>query len=178
MTRNTVPAEALSMVENRREATHSAGADPLETFDLAGFLPYRLAAAAGRISRAFAERYREEFGISIPEWRVLAHLHHAGPVSVRDIEARGDMEKSKVSRAASRLEKAGYISKAVNDSDRRLLLLQLTPEGSALMRRILPVAMQFQAELRERLGSAEKGLDAALDVLLRQPVPRPEAIDD
>ena len=149
-------------------------ADPLDAFDLAGFLPYRLAAAAGRISRAFAERYREEFGISIPEWRVLAHLHHAGPVSVRDIEARADMEKSKVSRAASRLERAGYIEKTVNDSDRRLLQLKLTPEGRALMRRILPVAMQFQAEIRDRLGPAAEGLDAALDLLLVQPAPPPD----
>ncbi|MCC5988257.1 MAG: winged helix-turn-helix transcriptional regulator [Pararhodobacter sp.] len=147
--------------------------DPLESFDLAGFLPYRLAAAAARISRAFAERYREEFGISIPEWRVLAHLHHAGPVSVRDIEARADMEKSKASRAASRLEQAGYITKAVNNTDRRLLQLELTPQGRALMRRILPVAMQFQAEMRERLGPAAEGLDAALDVLLKSPAPPP-----
>lgn len=152
----------------------NAGADPLESFDLAGFLPYRLAAAAARISRTFAERYREEFGITIPEWRVLAHLHHAGPVSVRDIEARADMEKSKASRAASRLEKAGYIVKAVNDADRRLLQLQLTPQGRALMRRILPVAMQFQAEMRARLGPAAEGLDEALDVLLRQSAPPPE----
>ena len=39
-------------------------------FDLNAFLPYRINAAASRISRAFAEKYRDEFGISIPEWRV------------------------------------------------------------------------------------------------------------
>ena len=129
-------------------------------FDLNAFLPYRLNAAASRISRAFADRYREEFGISIPEWRVLAHLHHAGDVSVRDIEARVDMEKSKVSRAASRLETAGYITKAVNDQDRRLLALRLTPEGRALVARLLPVAMRFQDEMRARLGALAPGLGA------------------
>ena len=135
-------------------------------FDLTTFLPYRLNAAASRISRAFAERYRNEFGISIPEWRVLAHLHHAGDVSVRDIEARVDMEKSKVSRAASRLEEAGYITKAVNTADRRLLVLRLTPEGQALVARVIPVAMQFQAEMLARLGPAAAGLEAGLGVLL------------
>ncbi len=140
--------------------------DPLLDFDLAAFLPYRLAAAAARISRSFAERYREEFGISIPEWRVLAHLNHAGPVSVRDIEARADMEKSKVSRAVSRLEAAGYVSKAVNDDDKRLLVVQLTDAGRALLRRLLPVAMQFQAEMLSRLGPAAEGLDAGLALLL------------
>ncbi|MCB1396156.1 MAG: winged helix-turn-helix transcriptional regulator [Rhodobacteraceae bacterium] len=135
-------------------------------FDLNDFLPYRLNAAASRISRAFSDRYREEFGISIPEWRVLAHLHQAGDVSIRDIEARADMEKSKVSRAASRLEAAGYITKAVNDTDRRLLALRLTPSGRELVIRVLPVARQFQEDMLRQLGDAAEGLDTALSVLL------------
>ncbi|MEZ5750453.1 MAG: MarR family winged helix-turn-helix transcriptional regulator [Paracoccaceae bacterium] len=138
-------------------------------FDLNDFLPYRLNAAASRISRAFSERYRDEFGISIPEWRVLAHLHHAGAVSVRDIEARVDMEKSKVSRAASRLESAGYITKAVNSTDRRLLALELTPEGKALVARLIPVALAFQAEVLEKLGPMSASLQAGLSALLDAP---------
>ena len=59
----------------------------MEQFDLDAFLPYQLAVAATRVSRAFAERYRAEFGLSIPEWRVLAHLSRSGAVSVREIEA-------------------------------------------------------------------------------------------
>ena len=140
--------------------------DPIADFDLNAFLPYRLNAAAARVSRAFAERYRAQFGISIAEWRVLAHLHHAGTVSVRDIEARTEMEKSKVSRAATRLEQAGYVTKAVNDADRRLVQLSLTPQGRALVARLLPVAIRFQAELRTRLGPRAEALDAALSVLL------------
>jgi len=142
---------------------------PTPDFDLTAFLPYRINAAASRISRAFADRYREEFGISIPEWRVLAHLHHAGDVSVRDIEARVDMEKSKVSRAASRLEQAGYITKAVNEADRRLLALRLMPEGQALVARLIPVAMQFQDEMLVQLGPLAEGLDAALARLDQAP---------
>jgi DNA-binding MarR family transcriptional regulator len=143
--------------------------DPIADFDLGAFLPYRLNIAAARVSRAFAEHYRERFGISIAEWRVLVHLHHAGPVSVRDIEARTEMEKSKVSRAASRLEEAGHVAKAVNDADRRLVQLSLTPQGRALVARLLPVAMRFQAEMRARLGAHAEPLDAALTILLSAP---------
>ena len=139
--------------------------DPTD-FDLDRFLPYRLNRAASRISRAFSEQYRERFGISIPEWRVLVHLHAEGDVSVRDIEARVDMEKSKVSRAATRLERAGYITKAVNETDRRLLLLRLTPEGRALVAQLLPVAMEFQDVLLARLGNLAEGLDRGIDAIL------------
>ncbi|MCR9150992.1 MAG: MarR family winged helix-turn-helix transcriptional regulator [Rhodobacteraceae bacterium] len=124
-------------------------------FDLDDFLPYQLAVAAARVSRGFADRYREEFGITIPEWRVLAHLSAAGaPVSVREIHARVDMDKSKVSRAAARLERAGLVAKAENAVDRRLVALTLTPAGAALVARIVPVALDWQAEMTARLGSA------------------------
>jgi len=125
-------------------------------FDLDDFLPYQLAVAAARVSRGFAERYRSEFGITIPEWRVLAHLSAAGgPVSVREVHARVDMDKSKVSRAAARLEQAGLVAKAANDEDRRLVSLTLTPAGQALVDRIVPLALDWQADMTARLGSKD-----------------------
>ncbi|MBY6114935.1 MarR family winged helix-turn-helix transcriptional regulator [Mameliella alba] len=146
---------------------------PLPEFDLGRFTPYRLAVAAEKTSEALARQYREKFGISIPEWRVLVHLAQpldgAATVSVRDIEARVAMEKSKVSRAATRLENAGYIEKAQDAGDRRLVRLALTDKGRALMADLLPLAMAYQAEIERRLGSVmaefETGLDAILNDL-------------
>ncbi|MEC3861117.1 MarR family transcriptional regulator [Mesobacterium sp. TK19101] len=135
-------------------------------FDLTSFLPYRMAVASDRLSAGLAALYRRDFGISVPEWRVLVHLHHAGDVSVRDIEARVNMEKSKVSRAASRLESAGYLRKQAHSTDRRLLSLSLTSEGQALVARILPLAQSYERRVAERLGAHLDGLNAALDRLL------------
>ena len=111
-----------------------------------------MATAAARVSRRFAKRYRTEFGLSIPEWRVLAHLAQSGAVSVREIQVRVEMDKSKVSRAAARLESAGLVAKRANAADRRLLDLTLTDAGRAVMARILPVASAWQAEVLATLG--------------------------
>lgn len=135
-------------------------------FDLTAFLPYRLAVAASRVSRAYARRYSAELGLSVPEWRVLAHLAQEGQVSVREIEARVDMEKSKVSRAASRLEEQGLLAKVVNEADRRLVSLSLTPEGHAAMARLAPIALQFQSELLAALGEDAAGFQAGLSTIL------------
>ncbi len=140
-------------------------------FDLRQFLPYQLAAAAERVSRDFAETYRREFGISIPEWRVLAHLAQEGEVSVRDIESRVGMEKSKVSRAVSRLEMAGYVAKRINADDRRLLSLSLTPEGTALMQRLIPIALAYQDDLTARLGVDAAALSSALRTIVQREKP-------
>jgi DNA-binding MarR family transcriptional regulator len=118
--------------------------------------------ASSRISRQFAERYKAEFGLTIPEWRVLAHLAQSDAVSVREIHARVDMDKSKVSRAAARLEAAGLIEKRENPEDRRLLDMRLTAKGGALIARIVPIANAYQAELMALLGPDAEGFQTGL----------------
>lgn len=125
----------------------------MSDFNLETFLPYQLSVAASRVSKGFERRYAKQAGLSVPEWRVLAHLAQSEEVSVREIEARVDMEKSKVSRAASRLEQNGLVAKVINPADRRLVSLSLTPEGRALMARLSPMAGGFQAELEKVLGN-------------------------
>ena len=138
-------------------------------FDLDGFLPYRLAVAARRVSHAFAAEYRERFGLDRAEWRVLALLDRRAPISVRDVAEEADMEKSRVSRAVARLEASGRIAKRVSAADRRLVELTLTPEGRALMAELTPLAQDYQRRLDAELGDAAEGLRAALDRLAARP---------
>ena len=135
-------------------------------FELDGFLPYRLSVAAAQISRRFAALYGAEAGLSIPEWRVLAHLDRSGAVSVRDIHLRVHLDKSVVSRAATRLEEAGLLRKSEHRTDRRLIVLELTPSGQALMRRLGRIARDFQAQLAQELGDDGPALERALSRLI------------
>ncbi len=138
------------------------------SFDLSAFLPYQLAVAAARISKGFAELYRAEFGLTIPEWRVLAHLAQSDQVSVREIQARVDMDKSKVSRAAARLEASGLIEKRENLEDRRLLDMRLTPKGRDLIARIVPIADAYQTQILTQIGADAPLFRAALLRLLEE----------
>jgi DNA-binding MarR family transcriptional regulator len=138
------------------------------SFDLSAFLPYQLAVASSRVSKAFADRYRAEFGLTIPEWRVLAHLAQSDQVSVREIHARVDMDKSKVSRAAARLESTGLIEKRENPGDRRLLDMRLTEKGRDLIARIVPIADAYQAEVLAKLAAEAPAFRTALLRLLEE----------
>ena len=112
--------------------------------DLDRFLPYLVNVAASRLSTALSAVYEERFGISIPEWRVMAHVARNRNVSVREIHARVDMDKAKVSRAAARLESAGLIAKKVQSADKRLVALTLTRKGQALYGKIVPLALDYE----------------------------------
>jgi len=138
-------------------------------FDLDGFLPYQLAVLSSRISREFSTLYYQKFGISVAEWRVVAHLSQAGSVSVREIHEKVDMDKPKVSRAATRLEAQGYITKTANAKDGRLVSLALTEKGHAMIAEITPLAHAYEAEVLARLGAQEPAFKHAISILLNRP---------
>ncbi|UWQ13929.1 MarR family winged helix-turn-helix transcriptional regulator [Aliiroseovarius sp. M344] len=125
---------------------------PVTAFKLDSFLPYQLAVLSSRVSAGFSKHYRDAYGISVSEWRVVAHLSQADSVSVREIHARVDMDKPKVSRAASRLEASGYVTKTVNPQDRRLVELKLTPKGRDMIEALTPIAHQYEQQLSDLLG--------------------------
>lgn len=138
-------------------------------FDLDGFLPYQLAVLSSRISREFSTLYYQKFGISVAEWRVVAHLSQSGSVSVREIHEKVDMDKPKVSRAATRLEAQGYITKTANAKDGRLVSLALTEKGHAMIAEITPLAHGYEAEVLARLGAQEPAFKHAISILLNRP---------
>ena len=155
-------AEAGNVLTNQATVP-SRMTSPTDSFDLPGFLPYRMTVAAEKLSTGLAKRYRDDFGISIAEWRVLVHVADAGAVSIRELCKRVSLEKSKASRAATRLEAAGYLKKAINDQDRRLVALTLTSRGTALMNDLVPIAATYQQQLDDLLSPYLNALDIALD---------------
>ena len=138
----------------------------MSAFDLEQFLPYQLAVLAERTSRAFEAEYRARFGIGVAEWRVLAHLSQSPSVSVRDIQKQVAMEKSRVSRAAGRLETAGYVLRRPDPQDGRLIALELTKKGHDLIATMTPVAAAFEASMLKRLGADAPAFQRSLRALL------------
>ncbi len=125
-------------------------------FDLEEFLPYQLAVLADRVSREFSALYKRKYDLSVAEWRVVAHLGQSGTVSVREIHRRAMLGKSQVSRAATRLERNGYISKAANPEDGRLVSLALTDKGKAMLAVLAPQARAYQRNVLSRLGGGNR----------------------
>jgi DNA-binding MarR family transcriptional regulator len=139
---------------------------PGDKLDLAAFLPYRLAVLASRVSRRLSMVYQERFGISIAEWRVIAHLAHGERVSVRDIHDCVNLDKPRVSRAVMRLEAAGIVAKSASKADQRLVEISLTAKGWRLYGEIVSLARDYEQDLLSVLSAAErKSLERAFEKL-------------
>ena len=135
-----------------------------DTFDLDGFLPYLLNQAAEAASRSFQTIYKAAYGLTRPQWRVLANLGRFGAMSATDICRISHMEKTKVSRAVTALEAEGWLVRSPSPDDRRVEILTLTEGGQAVFADLGRRAAAYDRMLRAELGPE---MTYRLDDLLR-----------
>jgi DNA-binding MarR family transcriptional regulator len=130
------------------------------------FLPYRLNRATALAIGEFSRIYREEFGLTVPEWRVLATLNALGSASAKEIGRDSAMHKTKVSRAVASLQQRRWVARETDELDRRIEHLSLTASGKAAFRRLAPKMLAFEEQLLGRLTAGERrDLLKGLDVL-------------
>lgn len=159
---------------NDMTKTAPAGRDTDGEYQLGDFLPYQLSIASNAVSSLIAERYRKRFGLKIAEWRVMAVLGDAatngsgkygGRLTQRDLTEATLMDKVAVNRSCKVLEDRGLIKRAENVNDGRSHLLELTSEGEAIHREVMPLARATERELFEGFDRQE---EAALRALLER----------
>ncbi|MFM2119965.1 MAG: hypothetical protein RL722_1433 [Pseudomonadota bacterium] len=126
--------------------------------DLQNFLPYRIAVLSEAVSQSVAQVYRERFGLSRDEWRVLAALAEGGAVPTGEVIRSTTLEKMPVSRAVSRLQAAGHVERLPDPDDGRGWLLRLTPAGRSLYLKIVPMVQAREAFLLEALSAEEQAV--------------------
>lgn len=122
---------------------------------LESFLPYLVNNLADRISTGLSRIYASEYGLSIPEWRILANLAEHGVLNAKQIVTTTGMEKSKVSRAVKSLTERRLILQRRRDADNRARDLALTDAGLALYAELVPRALAWEGRLLESLSVSE-----------------------
>ncbi len=134
---------------------------------LEDFLPYRLSITSHTVSTNIARVYEKRFGVSIPEWRVIAILGRYPGLSAVEVADRTLMDKVAVSRAVTRLIKNGRIDRQFADADRRRSILTLSEDGQQVHNEIAPLALQFERELLQDISDEDyRSFSVTLDQLL------------
>lgn len=89
-----------------------------------------------RISRAvelYSKVLFREFGLTGPQLTVLTTIHRNGPLSVTDIARRISLSQATVTSILDRLEQQGNISRVRGKEDKRLVYIELTEKGRAIL---------------------------------------------
>ena len=119
------------------------------------FVPYLLSITSNAVSGRIALEYRQRFGLSVPEWRVMAVLGDSGPLTQRDLTRQTVMDKVAVTRACKGLEERGLASRQPNAQDGRSHLLELTESGTRMHDEIMPLALEMERRLFARFTPEE-----------------------
>ncbi|WP_294227218.1 MarR family transcriptional regulator [uncultured Shimia sp.] len=133
--------------------------------NLETYFPYLLASTAELFSRKLVEVYGRTYGLSREEWRLLLLLADAGQLTSLELTQRTTLDKVQVSRAATRLQDKGLISRSVDETDRRLRLYTCSEAGLSLFGDVFPqVESRSESILQnmrgEDLDALKQGLKA------------------
>ncbi len=124
---------------------------------LSEFLPYRLSIASNAVSDRVAQVYHAQYGLKIPEWRVLAVVAEHDETTQAALVAATQMDKMTVSRGVAELVKRGLLERRPAE-DRRTLKLRLSTRGGSLYGEIAPLALAIEAELLAGFSTAERDM--------------------
>jgi DNA-binding MarR family transcriptional regulator len=137
--------------------------------DLDNFVPYRLSVLSNRVSKAIANEYSSRFGLTIPEWRVMAVLGGTPRLSAREVAKRTEMDKVQVSRAVARLLRMRRIQRSADGDDGRVTRLSLSEPGRIIYDEIVPLALQLERRFLAILSDEERrGFDVLMTKLSLQ----------
>src|SRR5580693_7717692 len=106
------------------------------------------------ISRAFDDVLAEAGG-SLPVWLVLISLKSGQLASQRELAEAVGVQGATLTHHLNAMESAGLVTRRRDPANRRLHLVELTPDGDALFFRLRDAAMSFDQRLRAGLSGTE-----------------------
>jgi len=108
------------------------------------------------LTAKLAKRFRSH-NLSLATFNVLMILRgEDGPLSPCTIGERLLVTRATVTGLLDSLEKQGLVRRAPHPEDRRMLLVELTPAGSTLLKKVLPSHYKGECDMLSTLSASEK----------------------
>ena len=130
-------------------------------FALAQYFPYLLNRAGSRIAAAFSAELAP-FGVSLQAWRVLAALLDATALKMGELAQRTTIEVSTLTRIVDGIEAQGLVRRRRDPADARAVWVEASARGRATARRIVPLALRYEATALAGFSAAEQAQLKAL----------------
>jgi DNA-binding MarR family transcriptional regulator len=132
--------------------------------DLSEYLPFLVNRVGSALVASYTQRALDERQLTIAMWRVLAVLSNDGSQRQIDLAGHTSIDASTLSRLVTRLVRRGLVKRARSTSNSREVVVELTPQGRAVVAGLIPHAL---AEERLAAGSVQAKDIVALKRTLR-----------
>jgi DNA-binding MarR family transcriptional regulator len=93
---------------------------------------------------------------TLPQLRVLAMVSNRGPLNLGAVATGLGVHPSNATRAVDRMVGAGLLSRSDDPTDRRNLVLELTPAGQALVDKVMNERRSAIAKILNRMPASRR----------------------
>jgi DNA-binding MarR family transcriptional regulator len=131
---------------------------PLSPGALGHLLGYQIALASIPTNSIFKRFITDKFGFNKLEFTILMMLEANAEVSPKRLSNVMNIPGPNLTLILDKMENRGLLGRSQSPSDRRVLLLKLTREGRALVKKMHAVAQEMEAELLKFLSPAESAM--------------------
>ena len=114
----------------------------------------QLTQTARAVGRAFDDALAEAGG-SLPTWLVILSLKTRNLTSQRELAVAVGIREATLTHHLAAMESGGLISRRRDPANRRVQVVELTPDGEAAFVRLRAVAMAFDRRLRREISDEE-----------------------
>lgn len=101
-------------------------------------------------------RHLSEADLTVSQFGTLEVLHHLGPLNQRAIGEKLLKSGGNITMVIDNLEKCGHVKRERDPSDRRAVLIHLTPKGKAFIEDFFPKHLEKIKEEFDVLTEEEK----------------------
>lgn len=122
--------------------------------NLKTFIPYRMVRISDKLSQSTSARF-VSYGVSSPEWRIMAVLAEYGVASSKFLQEHTSMDKSRINRAIGSMVDKKWIIRKLEDNDRRQNKITLTNTGKSIFGKVGKMGQDIQDEWLENFTPAE-----------------------
>jgi DNA-binding MarR family transcriptional regulator len=98
-----------------------------------------------RRDQAFAGEL-ESMGLNLPKWRALSVISRLSGCTMNELAEFTTIDRTTLTRTADQLISAGLVSRGGLPGDRRIVRLELTPEGERIFQKALQGMRKFNAQ--------------------------------
>jgi DNA-binding MarR family transcriptional regulator len=134
-------------------------------FDFEHRIGFRLIVAAGWLTEGAKTFLRAEHRMSFANWRVMVVVGAYGPLPAKDVAERTAQPPDRITRTIDFFETQGWVERRRDDSDRRRVLLTMTPAGRRIYDHIEAIVREANFQMMKSMTRPER---ATFDRLLRK----------
>jgi DNA-binding MarR family transcriptional regulator len=133
----------------------------------------------GRYRDAQFDRLLATVGMTNLRWQTFQVVRRIDDCSMSDLSRFSGIDRTTLTRSIDRLVKDGLVERCAHPSDRRLVLLKLTPVGETFHKEAVGIAMAFNRKVIETIPPENRReLARLLGTILGEVVVDPDDMND